>query len=210
MIADAPEDEEWTAPSWEELVCEYSDMVYRVAYRLTGNREDAEDLTQDVFVKAFKSIHRFEPGTLTGWLHRITTNVFLDHVRRDKRLRFDPMADDQERLGDPRLGPADSMDEGVLDHDVVRALAGLPPDQRVAVVLCDIEGLSYDEIAQILDVKLAAVRSRIHRGRERLRRSLAHRRPAEGARRLRGAPDEMPGQAIDLAPDPQLRQVLGR
>ena len=70
----------WTAPTWQELVRDHSAQVYRLAYRLTGNPHDAEDLTQDVFVKVFKSIHTFQPGTLEGWLHRITTNLFLDHA----------------------------------------------------------------------------------------------------------------------------------
>ena len=200
----------WVAPTWEELVRDHSDMVYRVAFRLTGNRPDAEDLTQDVFVRAFRSIHSFEPGTLTGWLHRITTNLFLDQARRRKRLSFDPMAEAAENVESRHREPGDEMVDQSLDHDVARALASLPPDQRVAVVLCDIEGLSYDEIADILDVKLGAVRSRIHRGRERLRRSLAHRKPAEGHGRLLGAPDELPGQAVDIAPDPTLQQVLKR
>lgn len=206
----APGTPEAATPTWGELVSEHSDMVYRVALRLTGNRPDAEDLTQDVFVRAFKSIHAFEPGTLRGWLHRITTNLFLDQARRRTRLRFDPMAEAAERVESSQPGPHDVLSDTELDHDVARALASLPPDQRVAVVLCDIEGLSYDEIAQILDVKVAAVRSRIHRGRERLRRSLAHRRPLGGLSHVQAAPDEQPGQAVDLAFDPHLDQALRR
>lgn len=184
-------------PTWEELVRDHSDMVYRVAYRLTGNQHDAEDLTQDVFVRAFKSIHAFEPGTLRGWLHRITTNLFIDQARRRQKIRFDPMAEAQERVTAPQPEPGDLPDYD-LDHDITRALAALTPEHRVAVVLCDIEGLSYDEIASILDVPVATVRSRIHRGREKLRTSLAHRRPMAGNTRVQGAPDEQPGQARDL------------
>ncbi|MFC2687604.1 MAG: sigma-70 family RNA polymerase sigma factor, partial [Arachnia propionica] len=73
-----PNEPDWVAPTWAELVRDHSAQVYRLAYRLTGNRHDAEDLTQDVFVRVFKSIHNFQPGTLEGWLHRITTNLFLD------------------------------------------------------------------------------------------------------------------------------------
>ncbi|MGA4508211.1 RNA polymerase sigma factor SigE [Propionibacteriaceae bacterium G1746] len=204
------DEQDWVAPTWEELVRDHSDMVYRVALRLTGNAHDAEDLTQEVFIRAFKSIHKFEPGTLNGWLHRITTNLFLDSTRRQKKIRFSPMAEAQERVASSDRGPADAMLDTSLDHDVARALADLPPDHRVAVVLCDIEGLSYEEIAQILDIKVAAVRSRIHRGRQGLRRRLAHRKPAEGHSHVQGAPDEQPGQARDLDPDPQLAQVLKR
>ncbi|WP_022909608.1 sigma-70 family RNA polymerase sigma factor [Aestuariimicrobium kwangyangense] len=180
-------------PTWEQLVRDHSDMVYRVAFRLTGNQHDAEDLTQDVFVRAFKSIHAFEPGTLTGWLHRITTNLFIDQTRRRQKIRIDPMAEAQERV--TATGEAPDHD---LDHDITRALAELTPEHRVAVVLCDIEGLSYDEIASILDVSVTTVRSRIHRGREKLRTSLAHRRPTAGNTRVQGAPDEQPGQAREL------------
>lgn len=188
-------------PTWEELVRDHSDMVFRVALRLTGNRHDAEDLTQDVFVRAFKSIHNFEPGTLNGWLHRITTNLFLDQARRRQKIRFDPMAEAQERLGSDLVGPGEAVDEYGLDHDITRALADLTPEHRVAVVLSDIESLSYDEIAQILDLSLATVRSRIHRGREKLRVSLSHRRPIQGHSHVLGAPDERPGQAREIAPE---------
>ena len=81
----------WEAPTWAELVAEHSDRVYRLAYRLTGNRQDAEDLTQDVFVRVFRSIHTFQPGTLEGWLHRITTNLFLDGARRRQKIRMDAL-----------------------------------------------------------------------------------------------------------------------
>ena len=72
----------WTPPTWEEVVEQHSARVYRLAYRLTGNVHDAEDLTQDVFVRVFRSLHTYRPGTFEGWLHRITTNVFLDRMRR--------------------------------------------------------------------------------------------------------------------------------
>ena len=71
---------EWIPPTWEEIVRDHSARVYRLAYRLTGNPHDAEDLTQDVFVRVFRSLHRFQPGTFEGWLHRITTNLFLDQA----------------------------------------------------------------------------------------------------------------------------------
>ncbi|WP_328701925.1 sigma-70 family RNA polymerase sigma factor [Aestuariimicrobium ganziense] len=206
----APTSPEWTTPTWEELVREHSDMVYRVALRLTGNPHDAEDLTQDVFVRAFRSIHDFEPGTLTGWLRRITTNLFLDQARRRQRIRFDPMAEAQERIEASAPGPAQTAIEATLDHDIARAMAELPPDVRVAVVLCDVEGLSYDEIATITDSSLATVRSRIQRGRSKLRTLLAHRRPQPGHAHVMGAPDELPGQARDLEPDAFIDEVLRR
>ncbi len=167
----------WTPPSWDEVVRTHSARVYRLAYRLTGNPQDAEDLTQDVFVRVFRSLASYTPGTFEGWLHRITTNLFLDMVRRRARIRFDPLPDDAERLPSKDRGPATVYDETHFDHDVQAALDALPPDFRAAVVLCDLEGLSYEEIAATLDVKIGTVRSRIHRGRGQLRAALVHRDP---------------------------------
>jgi RNA polymerase sigma-70 factor (ECF subfamily) len=169
---------DWTPPTWEEVVRTHSARVYRLAYRLTGNPHDAEDLTQDVFVRVFRSLSSYTPGTFEGWLHRITTNLFLDQVRRKQRIRFDALGDDAgDRLPGREPGPAQAYDDAHLDDDVQRALDELPPDFRAAVVLCDIEGLSYEEIAATLGVKLGTVRSRIHRGRAQLRAALEHRAP---------------------------------
>jgi RNA polymerase sigma factor (sigma-70 family) len=173
-------DAAWTPPTWEQVVQQHSARVYRLAYRLTGNRQDAEDLTQEVFVRVFRSLSSYTPGTFEGWLHRITTNLFLDQVRRRQRIRFDALPDDAgDRLpGSADLGPERAWEHNNLDHDVQRALDTLPPEFRAAVVLCDIEGLSYEEIAATLGIKLGTVRSRIHRGRAQLRQALAHRRPS--------------------------------
>ncbi len=169
---------QWTPPSWDEVVREHSARVYRLAYRLTGNRHDAEDLTQEVFVRVFRSLPSYTPGTFEGWLHRITTNLFLDTARRKQRIRFEGLADDAvSLLRDGELTPAQAFDARHLDTDVQAALDALAPEYRAAVVLCDIEGLSYEEIAEVLQVKLGTVRSRIHRGRAQLRAALDHRRP---------------------------------
>jgi RNA polymerase sigma-70 factor (ECF subfamily) len=168
----------WTPPTWEEVVHQHSARVYRLAYRLTGNQHDAEDLTQEVFVRVFRSLSTYTPGTFEGWLHRITTNLFLDQVRRKKRIRFDALADDaSERMPGREPDPSRAYDDAHLDDDVQRALDSLPPDFRAAVVLCDIEGLSYEEVAATRGIQLGTVRSRIHRGRSQLRAALAHRRP---------------------------------
>ena len=137
-------------------------------------------------MRVFRSIHSFTPGTLDGWLHRITTNLFLDGARRKQRIRMDPMAESAERVVGEVGSPDELVDDAALDADVQAALAALAPEYRVCVVLCDIEGLSYDEIAQVLDVKIGTVRSRIHRGRSQLREALAHRRPTEERERYLG------------------------
>lgn len=173
-----PAPADWTPPSWDEVVREHSARVYRLAYRLTGNPHDAEDLTQDVFIRVFRSLSSYTPGTFEGWLHRITTNLFLDSVRRKQRIRFDALADDAaERLSGREQPPDRVLTDQMLDADVQAALDSLPPDFRAAVVLCDIEGLSYEEIAATLGIKLGTVRSRIHRGRTQLRAALDHRAP---------------------------------
>ncbi|WGW10552.1 RNA polymerase sigma factor SigE [Saxibacter everestensis] len=168
----------WTPPSWEQIVTDHSSRVYRLAYRLTGNRQDAEDLTQEVFVRVFKSLSKYTPGTFEGWLHRITTNLFLDGARRRQRIRFDALAEDaNDKLPGREPGPERTFEHRNLDYDIQDALAALPPDFRAAVVLCDVEGMTYDEVAETLGVKLGTVRSRIHRGRALLRESLADRAP---------------------------------
>jgi RNA polymerase sigma-70 factor (ECF subfamily) len=193
----AAADAAWTPPSWEQVVQEHSARVYRLAYRLTGNRHDAEDLTQEVFVRVFRSLSSYTPGTFEGWLHRITTNLFLDQVRRKQRIRFDALPEDAgDRLAGSDPGPERAWEHNNLDHDVQAALDTLPPEFRAAVVLCDIEGLSYEEIAATLDVKLGTVRSRIHRGRAALRQALAHRRPDAGGTIERGAADAVTDAAV--------------
>ncbi|HEX2176815.1 MAG TPA: RNA polymerase sigma factor SigE [Nocardioidaceae bacterium] len=190
MSVEEPRISAWTPPSWDEIVRAHSARVYRLAFRLTGNPHDAEDLTQEVFVRVFRSLSSYTPGTFEGWLHRITTNLFLDQARRKQKIRFDALADDaDQRLPGRAPTPERALHDQLFDPDVESALAQLPPDFRAAVVLCDIEGLSYEEIAAILDVKLGTVRSRIHRGRSMLRKALEHRAPQRGRTRVSGPID---------------------
>jgi RNA polymerase sigma factor (sigma-70 family) len=171
-------DPAWSPPSWDEIVRAHSGRVYRLAYRLAGNQHDAEDITQDVFIRVFRSLENYTPGTFEGWLHRITTNLFLDLVRRRARIRFDALPDDTgDRLPGREPTPEQAFDDTHLDPEVQAALAALAPEFRAAVVLCDLEGLSYEEIAATLGIKLGTVRSRIHRGRTQLRQALEHRTP---------------------------------
>jgi RNA polymerase sigma factor (sigma-70 family) len=181
------DDVETRTPTWDDIVAEHSARVYRLAYRLTGNRQDAEDLTQDVFIRVFRSLDSYEPGNFNGWIHRITTNLFLDRVRRTSRIRMDAFAEGaEERLLSEEVLPEAVVHDAAFDPDIEAALASLPEEFRVAVVLCDIEGLSYEEIAHVLGIKLGTVRSRIHRGRTQLRDALAHRAPGRGRTRVLG------------------------
>ncbi|MCY7395693.1 MAG: RNA polymerase sigma factor SigE [Nocardioides sp.] len=197
-LASEEQAEQQDVPSWDEIVERHSDRVYRLAYRLTGNRHDAEDLTQEVFVRVFRSLSTYTPGTFEGWLHRITTNLFLDQARRRQKIRFDALSDERaDRLSSDSPSPDAVYADQRFDDDVERALATLPPDFRAAVVLCDVEGLAYEEIAEILGAKLGTVRSRIHRGRSMLRAALAHRAPPEGRQQYSGpatGPLPLPGR----------------
>ena len=120
---------EWDLPTWEDIVRVHSARVYRLAYRLTGNPHDAEDLTQEVFVRVFRSLSSYTPGTFEGWLHRITTNLFLDSARRKQRIHFEGLADEMaHRLPGSEPTPAQAFDDSHLDDDVQAALKALPPN----------------------------------------------------------------------------------
>jgi RNA polymerase sigma-70 factor (ECF subfamily) len=123
----------------------------------------------------FRSLADYKPGTFEGWLHRITTNLFLDMVRRRARLRMEGLPEDSDRLPGGGPEPEQVFSDTHLDPVLQAALDELAPEFRAAVVLCDVEGLSYEEIGATLGVKLGTVRSRIHRGRAALRAALERR-----------------------------------
>ena len=159
-------------PSWSELVAQHGDRVYRLAYRLCGNAHDAEDITQEAFIRVFRSLDRYKPGTFEGWMNRIVTNLFLDSARRRGRIRFEALPEDAERVPGRERSPEQVISEETFDPVLQTALANLSPEFRAAVVLSDIEDLSYEEVGRILGVKMGTVRSRIHRGRAALRAEL--------------------------------------
>lgn len=158
-------------PTWEEVARDHGRFLYKVAYRLTGNDDDASDLVQDALIRIRRGLERYEPGSLEGWLARIVTNVFLDDMRRRKRRPTDPLPDDPG----PVLPPSPAADAaGVgLSDQIERALGALPEEFRVPVVLCDVADRPYAEIAETLGVPIGTVRSRLHRGRRLLRAALA-------------------------------------
>jgi RNA polymerase sigma factor (sigma-70 family) len=161
------------APTWEEVARSHGRFLYTVAYRLTGNREDAEDLVQEVLLRVRRGLETYQPGSLEGWLSRIATNAFLDDVRRRKRRPEDLLPEDPDWVLPPTAGADEALAAEVLPDDVQAALGCLPEDFRAAVVLCDVVGLSYHEIGETLQVPVGTVRSRIHRGRAMLRKALA-------------------------------------
>jgi RNA polymerase sigma factor (sigma-70 family) len=163
-------------PSWEEVARDHGRFLYMVAYRLTGNRDDAQDLVQDVLVRVQRGLETYEPGSLRGWLSRITTNAFLDGVRRKKRRPADPFPEDPDRVLPPTPGADQALAAAALPEHIQDAIRALPEDYRAAVVLSDVVGLPYQEIADGLDVPVGTVRSRIHRGRAQLRAALGDER----------------------------------
>ncbi len=154
-------------PTWEEVARDHGRFMYTVAYRLSGNDEDAQDLVQEALIRVRRGLERYEPGSLEGWLARIVTNVFLDEVRRRRRRPTFALPDDPERMLPPSPA-ADEVQMG-LSNEIQAALASLSDEFRVPVVLCDVADQSYEQIALTLGVPVGTVRSRIHRGRRQLR-----------------------------------------
>jgi RNA polymerase sigma-70 factor, ECF subfamily len=157
-------------PTWEAVARTHGRFLYNVAYRLTGNDDDAYDLVQEALLRVRKGLETYQPGSMEAWLSRIVTNVFLDEVRRRRRRPVEALPEDPERLLPSSPGADEATDS--LSDDVQAALRRLPEDFRTAVVLCDVVGLSYEEIADALSVPVGTVRSRIHRGRRLLRTAL--------------------------------------
>jgi RNA polymerase sigma factor (sigma-70 family) len=159
-------------PSWEEVARQHGHFIYSVAYRLTGNRHDAEDLVQEVLLRVQRGLPSYRPGSMEAWLGRITTNTFLDDVRRRRRRPSVALPEVFEVVTPGAPSADEALDRDGLPSHVEGALRALPDDYRVAVVLCDVVGLRYEEIAGALDIPVGTVRSRIHRGRALLRRTL--------------------------------------
>ncbi|MDR3361214.1 MAG: sigma-70 family RNA polymerase sigma factor [Bifidobacteriaceae bacterium] len=156
--------------TWSEIAEHHYPHVYRVAYRLTGNRADAEDLAQETFCRVFRSLDSYRPGgSFEAWLARITTNLFLDLKRREARLRLEELREEAGDVVSPAAGPERLAEAGNANAQLARALERLNPDLRQALVMCDVEGRSYQEIADQLGVALGTVRSRLHRARAQAR-----------------------------------------
>src|SRR5438034_8450785 len=155
--------------------------MYSAAFRLTRNASDAEDLLQETFLRAYRGFHQFQPGTnLKAWLYRILTNTFINSYRKKQR-QPQTISDDEiedwylySKMAEEGLEPSaeTSVIESLPDEDVQEALSSLPEQFRVAVLLADVEGFSYKEIAEITDVPIGTVMSRLHRGRKALEKRL--------------------------------------
>jgi len=175
-----------------ELAMEHMPALYSAALRLTRNRADAEDLVQETFLKAYRAFGSFEEGTnLRAWLYKILTNTFINSYRAAKRRPEKADVEDVEdlylyhRLGELRAGATgrsaeDEVLDAITDDEVKAAIESLPEAFRIAVLLADVEGFSYKEIAEITGVPIGTVMSRIHRGRRALQKALLNLAVARG------------------------------
>lgn len=164
---------ESSIPTWEDVARTHGRKIYNYAYRLTGNPHDAKDLVQEVLLRVRRGLESYTPGSFDGWLWRITRNAFLDDVRKRKRRPTSPLPDDVDRLSEASAPAADDVLASIrLGEDIQKALLDLPVDFREAIVMCDIVGMSYEEIAIAIDSPIGTVRSRIHRGRKMLKERL--------------------------------------
>lgn len=167
------------AKLFETLIRTTHAQAFQLAYRLTGSRTDAEDLVQEAFLRAYRFFHRYdETLPFTSWLYRIMVNAHIDHVRRSGRLKTSSLDEPHPETGggwdlpDESASPERLLLEGAMEAEVQDGLANMTPDFRIAVLLADLEGMSYEEVAQIMRTSIGTVRSRIHRGRKQLRRHL--------------------------------------
>jgi RNA polymerase sigma-70 factor, ECF subfamily len=167
---------------FEEEALELSDQVYQVARRLAGSREEAEDLVQETYARAFRAWRSFQPGTnLRAWLFRILTNLNIDRGRKIQRSPDTQPLEENDYFLYNKLeesgGDGNSDERKVVErlsqNEAVTALAELPHDFRDVVLLVDLADFTYSDAAQILDIPIGTVMSRLHRGRRMLKRSLA-------------------------------------
>jgi RNA polymerase sigma-70 factor, ECF subfamily len=162
---------------FEREALPHMDLLYNFALRMTNNAADADDLVQETYLKAYRFWESFEQGTnMKAWLFRILKNSYINRYRKEKKEPETVDFNDVQNLYDSARDDSTETNDlqerlfgNLLDDDVTRAVASLPDDFRTVVILCDIEGLTYEEIAEFVDCPLGTVRSRLHRGRKMLR-----------------------------------------
>jgi len=169
---------------FERLLERHQDRLYRVAYRMTGNTDEAQDLLQDALIEAYKAFGNFKQGTyFDRWLYRIMTRTFIDSQRSKKRAKFLSLdaptfvKDGDEasagyEISDITNDPEQMMERTEYTEPLQKALDSLPPDFRLTIILADVEELSYEEIAQMMDCPIGTVRSRLHRARLQMKGQL--------------------------------------
>jgi RNA polymerase sigma-70 factor (ECF subfamily) len=165
--------------AWRELVARHTRRVFGLAYRFTGRVDEAEDLTQEIFIKVYQTLDRYQAaqGAFASWLGAVARNQSIDHYRRRRQERL-RKADDPaviERMDSGEEGPLLSLERQERVRLVHRGLKALPLELREPLVLCDLQGLAYEEVAEALAIPLGTVKSRINRGRLELAKRLRSR-----------------------------------
>ncbi len=165
---------------FEEEAIPHMQFLYNFAYRMTGNEEDAKDLVQETYMKAFRFWEQYEPGTnIKAWLFKIMKNSYINKYRKAAKepgkVDYEEVKNFYETVRDESFETSDLQEhifENIFEDEVIEALNKLPDEFRTVVILADIEGQSYEEIADFLDIPIGTVRSRLHRGRKMLRKEL--------------------------------------
>ena len=176
--------------AFDALLERYGRRIYQLAYRMAGNEADANDLTQEAFVRVWRAFRRIDPeANLESWLYRIVTNLYIDLLRRRPKVRLESLdaplrtARGEEiarEVADERPDPEGVVLSTQLDAEIQRSLEALSPDLRMVVALSDIEGQSYEEISEALRIPIGTVKSRLHRARRILQVRLGHLMPRRG------------------------------
>ena len=183
--------QEGSAGAFEELVARHSTRVYNLCLRILGDHDEAADASQDTFLSALRKLHTFRgDAAFTTWLHRVTVNACYDSLRRKRRrpmLRV--VTDEDDDRPEPPIPSPDHADRVVLSIDVAAALATIPEEFRIALVMADVEDLPYEEIASVLGIPVGTVKSRVFRGRAALGRALGV-RGGEPSRASRASEEE--------------------
>jgi len=159
---------------FEDYLTNYKDDVYRVAYYYTKNRDDAEDLVQEAFMRAFRFFNRFKPDTnFKSWILKIMRNIYITNLKKNKNIVEIPKTSEQYATLDQNL--EDRMIDEIRENQVKEAIQLLPDDFKEVIILCDIEGMTYEDIAKVTKIPVGTVRSRLHRGRLLLKERLVKR-----------------------------------
>ncbi|MCQ9182848.1 RNA polymerase sigma factor SigM [Streptomyces sp. IBSBF 2953] len=193
-----------------ELVRRHRDRLWAVALRTLGDREEAADAVQDALVSAYRAAHTFRgQSAVTTWLHRITVNACLDRARKAASRKTSPVDDTErlEQLLDPHEAASAPAERNDVHRQLLEALGTLPPDQRAALVLVDMQGYPVAEAARVLDVPTGTVKSRCARGRARLLPLLTHLRPEGSGDGRESGPGRNRAQGTSVPPAADLRDV---
>jgi RNA polymerase sigma-70 factor (ECF subfamily) len=182
-LFDAAESRSVKRNEFDRLVQRYHKQAFNIAYRMTGNHADAEDLTQEAFVRAYRFFGNYRRDwPFDNWLYKIMSNLFVDDLRRKPKAKLQSLdqpidggrnEDVYLEISDTGANPERIVMTDELDEHIQRALNALPADFRMTVILADIEGMSYEEISVVMRCSLGTVRSRLHRGRKLLRAKIA-------------------------------------